>query len=79
MKYMNAARRFATSAGAKISAGTATLMASGAALASGATSPGAAIAGEVSGGKADMGLVIGACAILLGILIVWAYTRRAGK
>lgn len=79
MKYMNVARRFANNTAAKISAGTAALVASGAALASGSTSPGAAIAGEVSGGKADMGLVIGACAVLLGILIVWAYTRRAGK
>lgn len=43
------------------------------------TTPGAAIAGEMSGGKADMGLVIAACAVLLGVLLVWAYTRRSAK
>jgi len=49
------------------------------ALASGSSSPGAAIAGEVAGGKADMGLVIGAIAVLLAIIVVWAYTKRAAK
>ncbi|MEG0191654.1 MAG: hypothetical protein RR698_00625 [Stenotrophomonas sp.] len=79
MELMNNLRRVGASVPAKVSAGVATLMASGAALASGGGSPGAAIAGEVSGGKADMGIVFGAIAILLGLLVVWAYTKRAAK
>lgn len=79
MKLMNNARRFCASTVAKIGAGTTALVASGAALASGSTSPGAAIAAEVSKGNADMALIIGAIAILLGILVVWAYTKRAAK
>lgn len=80
MKYMNAARRFGASTAAKIGAGTTALVASGAALASGgASSPGAAIAGEMAGGKADIGVVIGACAVLIGLILVWAYTRKAAK
>jgi hypothetical protein len=62
---------------AKVGAAGTALLASGAALASGGGSPGATIAGELSGGKADMMLVIGATAILLGLLIVWGYTKRA--
>ena len=79
MKFMNAARRFGSSAVAKIGAGTTALVASGAALASGSSSPGAAIAGEMAGGKADIGIVIGACAVLIGLILVWAYTRKAAK
>lgn len=79
MKFMNAARRFGASAAAKIGAGTTALVASGAALASGSSSPGAAIAGEMAGGKADIGVVIGACAVLIGLILVWAYTRKAAK
>lgn len=79
MKLMNAARRFGASAVAKIGAGTTALVASGAALASGSSSPGAAIAGEMAGGKADIGVVIGACAVLIGLILVWAYTRKAAK
>lgn len=79
MKFMNTARRFGSSTFAKIGAGTTALVASGAALASGSSSPGAAIAGELAGGKADMGVVIAACAVLIGVLLVWAYTRRAAK
>ncbi|WP_416640636.1 hypothetical protein [Xanthomonas arboricola] len=73
---VNAARRFASSTAAKVSAGATSLVASGAALASGSGSPGASIAGELSGGKTDMGLVITACAILIGVVIVWAYIKR---
>ncbi|HHA2400480.1 TPA: hypothetical protein ACOENO_000461 [Stenotrophomonas maltophilia] len=77
---MNAARRFAASTVAKIGVGTTALVASGAALASGGgTSPGAAIAAEVSKGNADMAIVIGAIALLLGILVVWAFTKRAAR
>lgn len=79
MKLMNTVRRFGASTVAKIGVGTTALVASGAALASGSTSPGAAIAAEVAKGNADMALIIGAIAILLGILVVWAYTKRAAK
>lgn len=73
---VNAARRFVSSTAGKVTAGASTLVASGAAFASGSGSPGAAIAGELSGGKTDMGLVIAACAILIGVAIVWAYIKR---
>ncbi|MBH1447460.1 hypothetical protein I5U30_05100 [Stenotrophomonas maltophilia] len=79
MELKNNLRRIGASVPAKVSAGVATLMASGAALASGGSSPGAAIATAISGGDADMKLIIGACAVLLGILVVWAYTKRAAK
>ncbi|WP_448133686.1 hypothetical protein [Stenotrophomonas rhizophila] len=74
---INTTRRVTVSTAAKVGTAAAGLMASGMALASGASSPGAAIAGEVSGGKADMGLVIGAIAILIGIIVVWSFTKRA--
>lgn len=77
---LHTARKWASSTAAKIGTGATGLMASGFALASGGSgSPGAAIAGELSGGKADQQLVIGACAILLGVVLVWAYVRRAAK
>ena len=80
MKHMNTLRRFGASTFTKIGAGAGALVASGAALASGgSTSPGAAIAAEVSKGNADMAIVIGAIALLLGILVVWAFTKRAAK
>jgi len=76
---MNTTRRVAASTTAKVGTAVTGLMVSGMALASGSSSPGAAIAGEVAGGKADMGLVIGAIAVLLAIIVVWAYTKRAAK
>lgn len=79
MKHMNTLRRFGASTFTKIGAGAGALFASGAALASGSTSPGAAIAAEVAKGNADMAIVIGAIALLLGILVVWAFTKRAAK
>ncbi|MBA0328500.1 MULTISPECIES: hypothetical protein [Stenotrophomonas] len=79
MKHMNTLRRFGASTFTKIGAGAGALVASGAALASGSTSPGAAIAAEVSKGNADMAIVIGSIALLLGILVVWAFTKRAAK
>lgn len=58
--------------------GTGLMVAAGSALAGGGgTSPGAAIAGEVSGGSAEMGLVFAGIAVLIGLLVVWAFTRRA--
>jgi len=65
--------------GAKVGTGAAALMASGAALASGGgTSPGSAIAAELSTGKNDVLLVVGAVAIILGVLVLWRYIKRAG-
>lgn len=61
----------------KVATGATALLASGAALASGGSSPGSAIAGELAGGKADVMLIIGAVAIILGALIVWGYVKRA--
>lgn len=64
------------STAAKVSAGVTAMTTSALAFA-GATSPGAAIAGELSGGDADLMLIISACAVLLGILILWFYTKKA--
>lgn len=75
---MKTLRRAGASTVAKIGAGTATLLASGAALASGGSgSPGAAIAGELSGGKADVMLVVAAAAVILGAIILWGYVKKA--
>ncbi|APP84823.1 hypothetical protein VDG05_19585 [Xanthomonas campestris pv. raphani] len=74
---VNAARRFASSTAGKVTAGASSLVASGAAFASGSSSPGAAVAGELSTGKTDVMLVIGTCAAILGALILWAYVKRA--
>ncbi len=73
---VNAARRFAATTGGKVAAGASALMASGVAFASGA-SPGAAIAGELSGGKADVMLVVAAAAVILGAIILWGYVKKA--
>lgn len=67
----------AKSTTAKVGAGLTAMSASALAFAGGATSPGAAMAGELSGGKADIMLVIGAAALLLGALILWGYVKRA--
>ncbi|KKF87946.1 hypothetical protein CEE61_02265 [Stenotrophomonas maltophilia] len=78
MELKNNLRRSGASVPAKVSAGIATLMASGAALASGGSgSPGAAIAGELSGGKADVMLVVAAAAVILGAIILWGYVKKA--
>ncbi|WP_323152276.1 hypothetical protein [Stenotrophomonas maltophilia] len=78
MELKNTLRRVGASVPAKVSAGVATVMASGAALASGGSgSPGAAIAGELSGGKADVMLVVAAAAVILGAIILWGYVKKA--
>ncbi|MDH0071438.1 hypothetical protein N5D13_00345 [Stenotrophomonas maltophilia] len=78
MELKNTLRRVGASVPAKVSAGVAALMASGAALASGGSgSPGAAIAGELSGGKADVMLVVAAAAVILGAIILWGYVKKA--
>ena len=66
------------STSAKVATGVSTLGASALAFAGGGGgSPGSAIAGELGTGKADVMLVIGAVAIILGALILWAYVKRA--
>ena len=66
------------STGAKVATGVSTLGASALAFAGGGGgSPGAAIAGELGSGQADVMLVVGAVAIILGTLILWAYVKRA--
>ncbi len=77
MKFMNQLRRFGASTVGKVSAGASTLMASGAAFASGGDSPGAAIAGELASGKSEVNLVIAAVAVILGVIILWGYIKRA--
>ena len=67
----------AKSVGAKVSTGAASLVASGAAFAGGGGTPGSAIAGELSGGKADVMLVIAAAAVIIGVLVLWSYIKRA--
>lgn len=42
-----------------------------------ATTPGSAIASELSTGKSDVMLVVGAAAIILGVLVLWSYVKRA--
>lgn len=61
----------------KVVAGGSALLASGAAFASGGGSPGSAIAGELSTGKADVMLVVAACAVILGAIILWRYVKKA--
>ena len=64
------------STGAKIGAGAGAMLATGAAMAQ-ATTPGAAIASELSTGKSDVMLVVAAAAIIIGVLVLWSYVKRA--
>lgn len=77
MKFMNQVRRFGSSAAGKFGAGASALVASGAAFASGSGSPGSAIAGELASGKSEVNLVIAAVAVILGVIILWGYIKRA--
>jgi hypothetical protein len=74
----NKARRGFRSAYAKAAAGGTALLASGMALAGGgATSPGAAIAAELGSGQTDVMSVVLILAGIVGLLILWAYVKRA--
>jgi len=77
VKFANRAVEGTRNAGTKIAAGASGLMASGLALAQ--DSQGAAIAGELAGGKSEMGLVFAAVAVLIGALLVWAYIKRSAR
>lgn len=61
----------------KVGTGLTALAVSGQVFAGGGGTPGSAVVAELSGGKADMLLIIGAIAIFIGVLVVWAYTRKA--
>lgn len=41
------------------------------------TSPGQAIAEQLSGGVGDVLLIIGALAVLVGMLVLWHYVKNA--
>lgn len=75
-KLFRDARAHTTSTTAKLGAGLTAMSASALALAAG-SGPGDAIAGELATGRAQQMVVIGAVAVLLGVLIVWAYIKRA--
>ncbi|UNK44016.1 hypothetical protein MNO14_08205 [Luteimonas sp. S4-F44] len=62
--------------GGKIAAGVTGMAASGLALAEGEA---AAVAAEVSGGKAEMGQIFAAVAILIGALLVWTYIKKSAR
>lgn len=62
-------------AGKAAAAGSA-LVASGAAFATSST-PGSAIAGELSSGKSEVMLVVAAVAVIIGVLLLWSYIKRA--
>lgn len=68
---------FGKSVGAKVAGGAGALVASAGAMAQAASSPGAAISGELAAGKTEVMLVIAAVAVILGVLILWAYIKRA--
>lgn len=68
--------QFARTNMGKVGAAGTALLASGGAFAQ-STSPGAAIAAELSGGKSDVMLVIAAAAVIIGVLVLWAYVKRA--
>lgn len=57
-------------------AGTALMVGAGSAMAT-ATGPGDAIAAELADGPAQLGIVFVAVAVLIGLLILWAYMKRA--
>lgn len=79
LKYGGKLRNAIANTGAKIGTGLTALAVSGQVLAGGGSSPGAAIAGELSGGEADMILIFSAVAVFIGLLLVWAYTKRAAN
>ena len=58
-------------------AGTALMASAGSALAQ--SSPGAAIAAGLSDGPSEMGLVFAGVAVLIGLLLLWVFIRRAAK
>lgn len=78
LKFRSKLRKATRSNAGRVAAATTALVSPFAAFAGGST-PGAAIAGELSGGAADMGVIFAAVAVLIGLLLLWAYTKRAAK
>lgn len=74
-KLKNVVTKF-RGAAAKVGAGATGALVSGLAMAQ-TSSPGAAIAGELSGGKSEVMLVVSAVAIIVGLLVLWTYIKRA--
>lgn len=67
-------------AAAKSNMGKATAAVTGfaaAGIASAQGTPGSAIAAELTSGKADVMLVVAAAAIIIGVLVLWSYVKRA--
>ncbi|PJK13299.1 hypothetical protein CO613_10225 [Lysobacteraceae bacterium NML07-0707] len=62
--------------GGKAAVAATGLVASGMAAAQ-SSSPGQAIASELSGGKAEVMLIVGAVAVILGVIILWGYIKKA--
>lgn len=75
-KFLRNAPKAVKSAYGKVAGVGAGVLASGLALAT-PTTPGGAIAAELSSGESDLMLVIAAAAVLIGILLLWSYVKRA--
>ncbi len=69
--YVHNARRYI----GKAAGATGAMLASGAAFAQ--TSPGGAIAAELASAKSEVMGVIALLAIVVGVLLLWAYVKRA--
>ncbi|HGM5118004.1 TPA: hypothetical protein ACKPZZ_000161 [Stenotrophomonas maltophilia] len=66
---------FARSTGTKVAAGATTMVASGAALASGG--PAEAITAEITSGKASVNGILVLLASVLGLFLLWSMIKRA--
>lgn len=79
LKFGSKIRSATRSNAGRFAAATTAMVAPFAAFAGGGSTPGAVIAGELAGGGADMGLIFAACAVLIGLLLLWAYSKRAAR
>lgn len=73
---MNRLKNALRSTAARVGAAGTALVASGAAMAQ-ATTPGGAISAELASGKSEVMLVIAAAAVIIGVLVLWTYVKRA--
>lgn len=71
-RSIDAAKHYA----GRAAVGGSALVASGLAAAQ-ATTPGGAISAELATGKSDVMLVVGAAAVIIGVLVLWSYVKRA--
>ena len=79
LKFGSKLRQSLRSNAGRLAAVTTAMTVAPFAFAGGGGTPGAAISGQLAGGAADMGLIFAAVAILIGLLLLWAYTKRAAK